>query len=227
MATNGDNSNLYHVLFLSSQSPKDVNAQVEKLRVCGTYTSLKAAKGAAHRALFEAGYEKEWFTEYDTNQDDFETHHIKHKSGLAVLAKAQDGTTFRVSISTTPNNLGLWSSDDHKIHQPLYHVVQTTVLYNEDDSGVARETNVEGSFLSYEEARKLAGRTLLSPEDGITKENFESYEEAGPKENDCGYGDNVIVHAVGKNGENFLVSVLRGQELESVRLAEAAMRIRA
>lgn len=72
----------------------DVNGQVEKVRVCGTYTALDAAKNAAHRVLFEAGYEKEWFTEYDTKQDDFIAHGIKQRLGLVVLDKASDGTIF-------------------------------------------------------------------------------------------------------------------------------------
>lgn len=230
MASNGTPKveNLYHVLFSTSHlsNLEDVNDQVEKVRVSGTYTSLGAAKAAAHRTLFEAGYEKEWFTEYDTKQDDFIAHGVKRRTGLAVLAKAKDGTIFRVSIATTPNVQGFRDDEDHKIHRPLYHVVQTSVLYSEDDTGEARETNVEGSFLKYEEARQFAGQVLLAPEEGLTKDSFAQYEEAGPNETDCGYGENVVVHAVGQNGENILVSVLRGQELESVRLAEAALRIR-
>lgn len=222
-----EGENLYHVIFTTSHISKDVNAEVEKVRVCGTYTTLPAAKAAAHRTLFEAGYEREWFVDYETNEQEFIAHHVKRRTGLCVLAKAPDGTIFRVSVATTPNNLKLEGDDDHKVHQVLYHVVQTNVLYTEDDTGEARETNVEGSFTSYEEARKYASQVLLAPEDGVTKESFEQYDEAGPDEKDCGYGENVVVHAVGANGENYLVSVLKAQDLESVRLAEAAMRIRA
>ena len=220
--------NLYHIIFTSSHLSKltDVSDLVEKVRVCGTYTALDAAKNAAHRVLFEAGYEKEWFTEYDTKQDDFIAHGIKRRAGLAVLAKASDGTIFRVSVATTPNVQAFGDDEDHKIHKPLYHVVQTNVLYSEDDSGEARETNIEGSFLAYEQARKFASGVLLDPECGVTKESFAEYDEADPNETDCGYGENVVAHAVGQNGENILVSVLIGQEMESVRLAEAAMRIR-
>lgn len=221
--------NLYHVIYTTSHlsSLEDVNDQVEKVRISGTYTTLGAAKAAAHKTLFEAGYEKEWFVEYDTKPEDFVTHGIKRRSGLAVYAKAKDGTIFRVGIATTPNVQGFRDDEDHKVHRPLYHVVQTSVLYSEDDSGEARDTNVEGSFLQYEEARKFAAQVLLNSESGVTKSSFEQYDEAGPNETDCGYGENVIVHAVGQNGENILVSVLRGQELESIRLAEASLRIRA
>ncbi|KIX02597.1 uncharacterized protein Z518_08538 [Rhinocladiella mackenziei CBS 650.93] len=226
---NGDRKaeSLYHVLFSVSHIQKDVNSEVEKVRICGTYTTLPAAKAAAHKTLFEAGYEKEWFTEFDTKHEEFVAHGIKRRTGLCVLAKASDGTVFRVSVATTPNVQGFeGSAEDHKVHQDLYHVVQTNVLYSEDDSGEARETNVEGSFTSYEQARQYASQVLLAPEDDVTKESFAEYDEAEAGEKDCGYGENVVVHAVGQNGENILVSVLKGQEMESVRLAEAAMRIR-
>lgn len=220
--------NLYHVIYTTSHLSKleDVNDQVEKVRVAGTYTNLGAAKAAAHRTLFEAGYEKEWFAEYDTQQEQFVAHGIKRRAGLAVYATAKDGTVFRVGIATTPNVHAFRDDEDHKIHRPLYHVVQTNVLYSEDDTGESRETNVEGSFLKYEDARKFAGQVLLNEENGVTRASFAQYEEAGPEETDCGFGENVLVHAVGQNGENILVSVLRGQELESVRLAEASLRIR-
>jgi len=217
---------IYHVLFTVSHLQKDVNAEVQKVRVCGTYTSLEAAKAAAHRCLFDAGYEREWFTDFETKQEEFQAHHIKRRSGLIVLATAPDGTIFRVSVATTPNVQQYKGGEDHKVEKDLFHVVQTNVLYTEDESGEARDTNVEGSFQTYEEARKFAAQALLSPEDGITKATFAQYDEAAPNETDCGFGENVVIHAVGENGENILVSVLKGQEMESVRLAEAAMRMR-
>ena len=233
MAPNGTSNggpkaeNLFHVLFTTSHIQKDTNSQIEKVRVCGTYTTLAAAKAEAYKTLWEAGYEREWFSEYDTKQDEFITHGVKRRTGLCILAKASDGTIFRVSLATTPNVQGFESAgEEHKIHLDLYHTVQTSVLYSEDDSGEARETNVEGSFTSYEEARQFASQVLLGPEDGVTKDSFAEFDEAGPNETDCGYGENVVVHAVGQNGENILVSVLKAQEMESVRLAEAAMRIR-
>jgi len=230
MASNGTPriENLYHVIYTTSHLSQleDPNDQVEKVRIGGTYTNLGAAKAAAHKTLFDAGYQKEWFVEYDTQQQQFEAHGIKRRAGLAVYAKAKDGTVFRVGIATTPNVHAFRDDEDHKIHKPLYHVVQTSVLYGEDDSGESRETNVEGSYLQYEEAREFASKILLNADNGVTKESFAKYEEAGPNETDCGYGENVLVHAVGQNGENIIVMVLRGQELESVRLAEASLRIR-
>jgi hypothetical protein len=219
---------MYHILLSISDTKVDVNRQVEKLRVCGTYTNLKAAKAAAHKVLFEAGYEREWFVEYDTNQNDFEAHHLKHRTGLCVAAKGGDGSSFRVCLATTPNfaKFAPAEEEEYRLHGDLYYVIQTMIDYSEDESGGERESIVEGCFRTYKEARTFALEVALAPDDGVTRESYEQYDEAKVDERDCGYGENVVVHAVGSNGQNILVSVLKGQDLESVRLAEASLRIR-
>ena len=217
--------NLYHIMITQSHLSKDVNAAVEKVRVCGTYTSLPAAKAAAHRCLFDAGYEQEWFSEFDAKLSS-DSDSRRRANGAVVYAVAPDKTTFTVSIATTPNLSGYEANKDGKVMRDLYFVLQTTVDYSRDEDGEERETNVEGCFESYEEARKCAQEVLLCESDGVTKSSFASYDEAAAGERDCGYGENVIVHAVGQNGVNFLVSVIKAQEMEAVRLAEAAMRIR-
>lgn len=72
----------------------------------------------------------------------------------------------------------------------------------------------------------MAHKLLLWIEEGIDKSTYVQYEEAGVGEADCGYGENVVVHAVGSEGENYLVSVLKGEEVESDRVREAAQRMR-
>lgn len=215
---------LYHIMVTQSHLNKDINSKVEKIRVCGTYTSLPAAKAAAHRCLFDAGYEQEWFSEFDAKPEQIPPH--KRKAGQIVYAVAPDGNTFNVSIATTPNLWQYEANKDGKVMLDLYHVLQTTVDYGRDEDGEERETNIEGSFESYEQAWKYAQGVLLCETDGITKSSFADYHEAALGERDCGYGENVIVHAVGQNGVNFLVSVVKAEEMEAVRLAEAAMRIR-
>jgi hypothetical protein len=84
---------------------------------------------------------------------------------------------------------------------------------------------VEGTFQSYAEARKFASTLLLSEEDGITAQSYQDYCEASLNEKGCEYGDNVIVHAIGESRENYFVSVIMCQELESVRLAEASFKM--
>jgi len=212
---------LYHVLLTTSHLKHDINLDVQNLRICGTYTSLSTAKAAAHRCLFEAGYEQEWFTTFQSHPDPTKS----ESNGLTVYAVARDGTTFSVSIDTTPNVRGYWSQTG-KVGVELYHVLQTIVYYGRDESGETRETIIEGSFESYMEAWNFARSVLLCKDDGLSKDNFAEYDEAGPGETDSGFGENVVVHAVGQNGENFLITVLKGQEMESVRLAEAARRMR-
>jgi hypothetical protein len=66
---------------------------------------------------------------------------------------------------------------------------------------------------------------LLSEEDGINTSSYQEYIEAGAGERDCEFGENVVVHAIGSNEENYFVSIVTDQELESVRLAEASLKI--
>ena len=216
---------LYHIMMIQSHLNRDVNSGVEKVRICSTYTSLDAAKAAAHRCLFDAGYEQEWFTEFEVRFDD-RAEGLKRKPGLAVYAVAPDKTTFSISIATTPNTREYNGNNEGKVMLDLYHVLQTRVDYGRDESGEERETNIEGSFESYQAAWNYAHEVLLSDSDGITRSSFADYHEAAVGETDCGYGENVIVHAVGEDGNNFIVSVVKALEMEAVRLAEAAQRIR-
>ncbi|KAL4749627.1 hypothetical protein BDW72DRAFT_177818 [Aspergillus terricola var. indicus] len=221
---------LYHILFTTSHIHNNPNNVVEKVRVPGTYTSLSAAKAAAHSCLYDAGYEQEWFETYEgrANPTDKETSvsRLADEGGLMVYAKAPDGTIFRVRIRNTPNDAGLTSDlPDGRVSVPLYYVLQASVEYSDDEGSLMRDIDVQYTSTSYEKAREFASTVLFSPADGITKDSFAEYNEAGPNETDCGYGENVIVHAVSDYGTNYLVSVVKTQELEAVSIAEAAMRI--
>ena len=217
-----ESETLFHVVITSSHFKHDVNSIVQGVRVCGTYTSLRAAKAAAHCALFDAGYELEWFTSFEAQH---ESVIIGHDNGAMVQAVGPDGELFTVSIAVTTNLFNLKPNEAGKIQVPLYHVVQSIIHYSSDESGQTRDTSIQGSFQTYNEARKAGLALLLCEEDGIDKSEYAEYDEAAPGEADCGYGENVLVHAAGQNGENFLVSVLKGHELEAVRLREAASQI--
>lgn len=116
--------------------------------------------------------------------------------------------------------------EDGRISTLLYYVIQTTVVYDgQKETTKVRDLNIEGTFKTYEEARAFAKQILLSKEDKLTQDSFAEYDEAAPDEKDCGYGENVIVHAASDYGENFLISVIQTQELKNVALTEAAMRI--
>ncbi|KAI9369703.1 hypothetical protein BJX61DRAFT_133938 [Aspergillus egyptiacus] len=227
--------NLYHILLTTSHIQKNPNNVIEKLRIPGTYTSLASASAAAHSALYDAGYERDFFTHYETKADllakddaGSANPNLAEQRGLVVYATANDGTRFRVRIDTTPNEKRLTSElADGRVPVPLYYVVQADVEYTGggDEGSLVREMSVQGVFERYEQARAFAGWVLLSEEDGVTKESFAEYTEAAQGETDCGYGDNVIVHAATDYGTNYLVSVIKTQELQAVKVAEAAMRI--
>jgi len=225
-----ESDNLYHVVFTTSHLQKhDPYGQGEKVRICGTYTSLPKAKAAAHSCLFDAGYEQEWFTTFEANTHDHPSSSAPwpHGDGVMVYAVAPDGEIFTTRVLTSPNTQGFKGDEYGKVDggDPLYHVVQTTIYYDIDDTGEKRDTNIEGTFRTYAQARKFASTVLIHPEDGLTKESWSSYEELGAKDTDWDYGEEVVVHAVGENGENVAISVVKGQEMESVRLAEAARRM--
>ncbi|GIJ99628.1 hypothetical protein Aspvir_003629 [Aspergillus viridinutans] len=226
MVTNDTTKQLFHILSTTSHLQKNPNNVVEKVRIPATYTNLQAAKAAAYRCLFDAGYEKEWFTTYETKPEIFENRDLPERSGLAVFAVAPDGTEFRVHIITTPKDEKLIDEVlEGRITKPLYYVIQANVEYSADEGSRVRDIDIEGVFQTYQEARDQASWVLLSKEDAITKESFAEYTEAAPTEKDCGYGENVIVRAVSEYGTNYLISVIKNQELEAVHLAEAAMKI--
>ena len=214
---------LFHVVLTSSHFHKDVNSTVQAVRVCGTYTSLRAATIFAHRCLFDAGYEAEWFASFTSRKS---TNHEAPEDEAVVCTTGPDGEEFTVSIKSDANLFNLQPGIAERVETPLYHVIETLVHYLEDQSGQTRETRVKASFPSYDDARKYALTSVMINEDLSYKTEFEVYEEAQPGEVDCGYGENVIVHAVGQDGMNFLVSVLKGQEMEVDRVTEAAMRMR-
>src|SRR5262249_20245516 len=153
-------------------------------------------KAAAHRCLFDAGFTREWFSEYDLYEHVNETE--SGPNGQIVRAIAPDGTVFVVSLATAANTNKFRAdsgADDGMIERDLFHVLQTTVDYSGPEDGGKRQTDVEGSFASFEEAKKFATTVLLNKEDGITRDSFPEYSEAGPEDSDCGYSEDVIVHA--------------------------------
>ena len=65
-------------------------------------------------------------------------------------------------------------------------------------------------------------REITWLEEVIDRDIYAQYEEAAPGELDCGSGENVVVHVVGDNGSNYLVSILKSEELEAEKVSEAA-----
>lgn len=108
---------------------------------------------------------------------------------------------------------------------PLHYVVQTNVPYCTHERKPTHDTHIKGVFKSYIDARKFASTLLLSEKDRIKASSYQEYTEANINERDCEFRENVVVHAVGGNEENYFVSVVTGQELESIRLGEASLKI--
>jgi len=215
---------LYHVLISKYQPQKDPNATIPTPRVCGTYISLQAAKNAAQQALFDAGYEREWFTVYSIHEAELPDG--EQGKGVAVYAIASDGTKFEVYVATTPNVACFRDILEHRVQGDLWYVVQINLDYEKAEAGQATDMVVEGAFRTKVEAWKVAKRSLLDADDGITKESFEEYDEAPEAGKEGEFEENVVVHAVGEDGINHLVVVVKEQALESVRVKEAAMRMR-
>jgi hypothetical protein len=87
---------------------------------------------------------------------------------------------FVVSIHTALNiGKSLPEDGGEMIKRDLYHVLQTTVVYSEADPAGKRHADVEGSFDSFEEAKKYALTVLLSKEDGVTKDSFSEHSKGG------------------------------------------------
>ncbi|KAF2471025.1 uncharacterized protein BDR25DRAFT_303577 [Lindgomyces ingoldianus] len=193
---------LYHIKRTLVDIKNDATGALQKVDIRGTYTDLSKAKAAAKNALLEEGYEKEWFTVYDVRQapEDW-----KHGDGVFVFAKAPEGEMFKVALETTPNNLNL-TGKDGKVEEQLFHVLQTTIHYNTDRSGASRDTSLEGTFTDMEEAKAKALSCLL--DEDVSKDSFAEFDEF-TGQTDWAFGEDVMVHAVGVGGENYLVSIIR------------------
>ncbi|OCK85857.1 hypothetical protein K432DRAFT_285901 [Lepidopterella palustris CBS 459.81] len=194
---------LYHIKRTMVDIKNDATGALQKVDILGTFTDLSKAKAAAKNALFAEGYEKEWFTEFEV-KDGAEW---KHPDGTFVYAKAPDGETFTVALETTPNTLALMGDADGKVvEKQLFHVLQTTIHYNVDRSGANRETSLEGTYTTFEDAKNAAMGCLL--DEDVRKESFVEYDEYDGQE-DWAFGEDTMVHAVGVGGENYLVAIIR------------------
>ncbi|TKA53632.1 hypothetical protein B0A49_13766 [Cryomyces minteri] len=183
MATLSDN--LYHVLRTTIDYHHDPSGASQQTTVDGTYTDLAAAKETAKNILFTEGYKKEWFTTLDILT---ESEAWTHGDGNIVYARTPE-VQRKESIE-------------------LYHVLQETIYYSKDRSGATRDTEIQGTFRSYDAAREAAATCLLDEE--ITKEDYDKFDKLDDnKLDDWPFGRDVLSHAVGRNRDEFLVSVVR------------------
>lgn len=203
---------LYHVVLVISPSEgKDPNEKVEQLRIFGSYDSIQHAKEAAQSTLTNLGYDKQLFSKYVSDPQELEKLAPTQGLGLAAYATSADGTIFRVRILTTANDQHLAADKSGKVTGDLYHVVQTNIRFENNERKKPNEINIEGAYPSYADARKRASTALLSKSDNITPSSYQEYHEAAPNQADNGFAENVIVHAIGNGGQNYLASVIKAQ----------------
>jgi hypothetical protein len=110
MAANGTNATteapeyLFHVKRTITDFAEDKSGATRTTDILGTFTSLAAAKNAAHGALAAEGYIKDDF-EVLEQKDETDPEEWKHGDGCLVFAKAPRGQEFDVRIDTKPNAL--------------------------------------------------------------------------------------------------------------------------
>jgi len=208
MAANGEISEaLFHIKRTLINLKKDPAGAAQEVDIKGTYTDLRGAKAAAKKILFDEGYEREFFSTYEVKGHNGEA--WEHGDECQVYAVAPESGIFRVEIQTAENKLGFVGGADGKVGQELYHVLQTTIHYNLDRSGAKRDTTIEDTLDTAEQARQRALTVLL--DEDISKENFERYDENTGQE-DWPFDEDTVVHAVGQGGENYLVQVIKEEE---------------
>jgi hypothetical protein len=195
---------LYHIKRTITDFAEDKSGATRVTDILGSFTSLAAAKNAAHGALAAEGYIKDDFEVLEQkNETDLED--WKHGDGCLVFAKAPRGQEFDVRIDTKPNVLKLKGNADGEVEGFLHYVLQTTIDYNNDRIGGIQHTEVEGTYPTRKAAFVAAQTTLL--DDEITKDSFAEYDEKEQFAGEWPYGDEVLIRAVGQTGENFYVSV--------------------
>ncbi|ETN47156.1 uncharacterized protein HMPREF1541_01347 [Cyphellophora europaea CBS 101466] len=225
---------LYHLLLTTHNLPSSQNPlnKVEKIRAPGIYTSLTQAQAAAHRALFDLGLERDFFTVYEVREEEFAQHPslgkgpdaIADKAGLAVHAVARDGSVWQVRVAATPVEHAKakgWEAswEDGRVGGGDAYLVVRTKVRGEEERGGVREHVVLGATRTLGEARRVAAEAVqaLKQEGKFEVAEMDDGEELG---------ESTVGHAVGNDGENVFVSVVKVVELEAVRVGEASMRIR-
>jgi len=195
---------LYHVKCEIIDYHNDQSGLTRTTNIYGTYTSLPLAKAAARTCLKTASYLPSDFSIY-AEKSHPET--WEYEEDVLVYAKAPAGQEFRVRVDVSPNEAGLKANERGEVEGHLHYVLQTRIDYNSDRTGGNQRTDIEGVYLGREEAEKAAYNVLLDKDEGVTKESFAEFDRLDEQAGDWPYGDDVLVHAVGRNGENFKVEV--------------------
>ncbi|KAB2575245.1 hypothetical protein BFW01_g3833 [Lasiodiplodia theobromae] len=207
----GSPDNLYHVKrYFWYPTPNHTNSVLQP-SIRGTFASLPAAKKFASQALADEGYQPGQFQDLQLRRDSGTE--WTFGDDVMVYAKTIEEGTVTVELETTPNRVGKLSLEgpDERVKDSLYFLVQTVIDYSRDWSVGSRRTIVEGVFRTVEEAKEKAFDILLEANGEISRSDFAEYSE-NRGQDDWEFDDNVLVHAVGQNGLNFLVAIVKGGE---------------
>jgi len=111
---------LYHVKATMIDFAGDNSGATRGTNIMGTYIDLPTAKAAACSTLFDHGYRKDDFVEYEV-KDNSNNEEWKYGDGVIAFAQTPAGHEFKVSIDTKPNSLGLKGNSEGKVDGPLYY----------------------------------------------------------------------------------------------------------
>lgn len=195
---------LYHVkrtIAHPAQSPSDAVSYTD---VQGTFTDRKSAEQAAREALFAEGYERNRFTIFEIRESNTPLQEWKYGDGVYVFAVAPEGEVFTVAVDTTENDMGLERNGCRKTEWPSWYVLETTLHSKAHGDRPAR---VCGMYRTHKSARAAALHWLLR--DGTTRADFATFEVADQMSRL--WPAQVVVRAVGHDGEICTVSVVRQQ----------------
>lgn len=174
--------------------------------VLGTRTTLEAAKSFAKHSLTYFGYAKEEFEIYEERTPGVEW---KHGDGVMVYGKTAAQQEVLVTIDTKPNAGRVLAAPDGTLLLPggtdhLHYVLQSVANYN---TSRVELIEIEGAYAKRVDALAAAKRCLI--DGNIRREDYAQYDERDDLSmpQDWPFGEDVIVHAVSANGENYLVSL--------------------
>ncbi len=166
---------LYHTTLTVIDYQADTSGSIQEVYVLGTHGTLEAAKKFASTALQGLKYAPDDFAKFEVRSTASEW---PYGDGILVVATARNGQVLRVGLDTKPNDAGLVvNSDDgtivlHKDVPHLHYVLQTTVDYNQDRSGAAQSSEIEGCYVRREEAVEAAKKCLTGD-----KNEYSQYDE--------------------------------------------------
>ncbi|KAJ9149448.1 hypothetical protein NKR23_g4215 [Pleurostoma richardsiae] len=204
---------IYHTTLTVIDYHEDNSGSTQTVWVLGTHSTLEAAKAFTRTALQTLGYAPEDFAAYEVKPAGADET-WPHGDGVLVYAKAFAGQVFLVGLQTSPNNDQLLADGKGGVVLPdgvdrLHYVLQTTVDYNQDRTGAAQSTEVEGCYAHRSAALEAARAALVGGDDDVKRSDFAQYDERDEPDmsGEWPFGEDVVVHAVAQSGENYTVAI--------------------